>query len=185
MSCKWQSYEMCNNTNCPYCASFCPMLSNDIMCRYRDSDNPKWEIEVLKYPTEEDWILCKKCTLVTIGKDAVQPPTLEWKKKLLAAEHSPIRTLQFCFKLTNIPYWVSTHLVRHVHAIPFVKSQRNDRQTDYDRKNAPQDTRRKRSHTLSKKGSTTTARRSLSYRPCRWPWPYRSRCCRRRCSSHR
>lgn len=97
-----------------------------------------WEIEILKYPTDEDWALCKKCTLVTIGKEPIAPPTLEWKKKLLQAEHSPIRTLQFCFLLKNIPYWVSTHLVRHVHATPFVKSQRNDRQSDYDRANAPQ-----------------------------------------------
>ena len=97
-----------------------------------------WEIEILKYPTEEDWALCKKCTLVTIGKEPIQPPTLEWKKKILAAEHSPIRTLQFCFLLKNIPYWVCTHLVRHVHATPFVKTQRNDRQTDYNRENAPQ-----------------------------------------------
>ena len=97
-----------------------------------------WEIEILKHPTEEDWVLAKKCTLVTIGKEPVTPPTMEWKKKLLQAEHSPIRTLQFCFLLKNIPYWVSTHLVRHVHAVPFVKSQRNDRQSDYDRENAPQ-----------------------------------------------
>jgi thymidylate synthase ThyX len=29
--------------------------------------------------------------------------------------------------------------VRHIHAQPFVKSQRNDRQNDYDRTKAPQD----------------------------------------------
>lgn len=97
-----------------------------------------FEVDVLKYPTEEDWMIAKKCTLVTIGKDPIQPPTMEWKKKLLAAEHSPIRTLQFCFRLKNIPYWVSTHLVRHVHATPFVKSQRNDRQSEYKREDAPQ-----------------------------------------------
>lgn len=97
-----------------------------------------FEVEVLKYPTEEDWILAKKCTLVTIGKDAIKPPTMEWKKKLLSARHSPIRTLEFCFMLRNIPSWVATHLVRHVHAVPFVKSQRNDRQDEYDRNEAPQ-----------------------------------------------
>lgn len=98
-----------------------------------------FKVEVLKHPTDEDWILAKKCTLVTIGKDIVNPPTMEWKKKLLAAKHSPIRTLQFCFKLTNIPNFVSVHLVRHVHSTPFVKSQRNDRQNDYDRCAARQD----------------------------------------------
>lgn len=98
-----------------------------------------FNVEVVKYPTEEDWMLAKQCTLVTIGKDVVKPPTMEWKKKLLAARHSPIRTLQFCFKLTNIPNWIAVHLVRHVHAVPFVKSQRNDRQDEYDRRAARQD----------------------------------------------
>lgn len=96
-------------------------------------------VEIVKYPTDNDWMLAKQCTLVTIGKNPVTPPDLEWKKRLLAACHSPIRTLNFCFRLTDVPYWVSTHLVRHVHATPFVKSQRNDRQSDYDRRKAPQD----------------------------------------------
>ena len=96
------------------------------------------KVDILKHPTEEDWVLCKTCTLVTIGKESTKPPTEEWKIKLLKANHSPIRTLQFCFRLTNIPYWVSTHLVRHVHATPFIKTQRNDRQNDYDRGEAPQ-----------------------------------------------
>lgn len=100
-------------------------------------DNVK--VEILKHPTEEDWMLCKKCTLVTIGKDPVLPPTQEWKHKILASEHSPIRVLQFVFKITNLPYFVSTHLARHVHASIFIKSQRNDRQADYDRNKAPQD----------------------------------------------
>lgn len=95
-------------------------------------------VEILKHPTEEDWMLAKRCTLVTVGKDSMKPPTMEWKKKLLAAQHSPIRTLEFCFKLDNIPSWVSTHLVRHIHAVPFVKTQRSDRQSEYKREDAPQ-----------------------------------------------
>ena len=97
------------------------------------------DIEILKHPTEEDWMLCKKCTLVTVSKESNLPPTDEWKVKLLKANHSPIRTLQFCFRLTDIPYWVSVHLCRHVHATPFVSTQRNDRQAKYDRGKAPQD----------------------------------------------
>ncbi len=97
------------------------------------------KVEILKHPTEEDWMLCKKCTLVTVSKDSDKPPTQEWKIKLLKANHSPIRTLQFCFRLTDIPYWVSTHLVRHVHATPFVSTQRDDRQSRYERGKAPQD----------------------------------------------
>lgn len=84
-------------------------------------------------------MLCKICTLVTVSKNAVTPPSYEWKVKLLKSNHSPIRTLNFCFKLTDIPYWVSVHLVRHVHAVPFVSTQRNDRQENYDRRKAPQE----------------------------------------------
>ena len=39
----------------------------------------------------------------------------------------------------GVPYWVSTHLARHVHAQPFIRSQRNDRQDEYDRNAARQD----------------------------------------------
>lgn len=96
-------------------------------------------IEVLKYPTEEDWMLAKQCASVTSGKRAKYQPDEEWKRQMLDSRHSPIRTLQFCFLLTNVPYWVSVHLVRHVHAQPFVKSQRDDRQSEYKRNEAPQD----------------------------------------------
>lgn len=99
-----------------------------------------FKVEILKHPTDEDWTLCKKCTLATVGKDSDMPATDEWKIKLLKANHSPIRTLQFCFRLTNVPSWVATHLVRHVHATPFVKTQRNDRQGEYDRSKASQNT---------------------------------------------
>ena len=96
------------------------------------------KVELLKYPMMEDWQLAKTCTLVTVSKSSNIPPTMEWKRKLLKAQHSPIRTLMFCFRLTDIPYWVSVHLVRHVHAVPFVSTQRNDRQDKYDRAEAPQ-----------------------------------------------
>jgi thymidylate synthase ThyX len=66
-------------------------------------------------------------------------PDSEWRKDILRARHSPIRYLRFSFMLENIPSWVSVHLVRHVHAQPYVKSQRNDRQSEYDRTKAPQD----------------------------------------------
>ena len=96
-------------------------------------------VELLQYPKDSDWLLCKQVTLVTVGRKSSMTPSMQWRKKILAARHSPIRTLNFCFLLTDIPYYVSTHLVRHVHATPFVKSQRNDRQNDYDRTKAPQD----------------------------------------------
>lgn len=96
-------------------------------------------VEILKYPTEEDWLWCKRCTLNTIGKDTTKLPTQEWKEKLLQAEHSPIRELWFGIRMT-IPYYVSVHFVRHhIGVNHYVQSQRNDRQEKYDRKKAPQD----------------------------------------------
>ena len=97
------------------------------------------KITVLRHPTEEDWIGVKQRALVTIGLNVKNPPTDEWKKAILKARHSPIRYLQFSFLLEDIPNWVAVHLVRHVHSQPYVKSQRNDRQSEYDRNKAPQD----------------------------------------------
>lgn len=97
------------------------------------------KVELIKYPTESDWQLCKTLTLNTIGKKySGKEITSEWKTKILKAGHSPIRSLIFVFRL-EIPYWVSVHLVRHKIGVEhFVQSQRNDRQNQYDRETAPQ-----------------------------------------------
>ena len=97
------------------------------------------EIVLTEFPTERDWMECKWRALTTVGLKAKTPPTDEWKHSILEARHSPIRYLKFSFDLIGIPYWVSVHLCRHVHAQPYVRSQRNDRQDEYDRNKAPQD----------------------------------------------
>ena len=95
-------------------------------------------VEVIKYPTAEDWMLVKKCTLVTVGKETNKPPTDKFKLDILKARHSPIRELKFVFYLTDIPYWVSVHLVRHKIGIEhWVATQRTDR-TGIDRNELPQ-----------------------------------------------
>ena len=101
--------------------------------------NKDIKVELLKHPTEQDWLFCKTCTLNTVGKSSTTLPKDEWMVKLVESEHSPLRELPYAFKLT-IPYYVSTHLVRHhVGFSHYVQSQRNDRQSDYDRTKAPQD----------------------------------------------
>ena len=98
------------------------------------------EIELKRYPTNDDMKWMKECTVGTMGKEAKTPPTSEFVRKLLVARHSPIRELQFSYVIRDIPYWVSVHLVRHhVGFQPYVQSQRNDRQDNYDRTKAPQD----------------------------------------------
>lgn len=94
-------------------------------------------VKLIYSPTEEDWKSVKDRAMVTIGKQAVNPPSSEWKHAILEARHSPIRYLRYSFYI-ECPYWVSVHLCRHVHAQPYVKSQRNDRQDEYDRNDAPQ-----------------------------------------------
>ena len=53
-------------------------------------------------------------------------PSIKWKKKIIKAEHSPLRCLMFNIDLYDIPFYVSVHLVRHVHAQPFVSTSRPD-----------------------------------------------------------
>lgn len=103
-------------------------------------ENPlKNDIQLLKFPSKQDWMECKDAALTTVGKKAVNLPDDVWKKKILLSEHSPIRELWFKVRMV-IPYYVSVHLVRHHEGVNhFVQSQRNDRQDKYDRKKAPQD----------------------------------------------
>lgn len=96
-------------------------------------------VEMTRWPKAEDWMEVKRRALVTMGLKPVTPPTWEWKRKILHARHSPIRDLRFSFDI-ECPSYVSVHLCRHIHAQPYVKSQRNDRQNEYDRNKAPQDT---------------------------------------------
>jgi hypothetical protein len=84
-------------------------------------------VELIKYPTEEDLLWVKRCTLNTVGKDTTKGPTEDWMKRLVEAEHSPIRELWFGIKMT-IPYWVSVHFVRHhIGVNHYVQTQRTDR----------------------------------------------------------
>lgn len=75
-----------------------------------------------------DWSLVKRCACDTVGKVAVEEPNDTWKCKILAAEHSPIRTLMFYVKITDVPYFAAMHLVRHKHGVEwFVSTSRQDR----------------------------------------------------------
>lgn len=95
------------------------------------------KIEVLKYPTENDLFWVKQCTLNTVGKSTTKAPTEEWIKRLVEAEHSPMRELWFGIKM-EIPYWVSVHFVRHhIGVNHYIQTQRSDR-TGVNRSEKPQ-----------------------------------------------
>lgn len=67
----------------------------------------------------------------TIGKEALdREPSDSWKAKILLAEHSPIRLLEYDWTWGNIMQWVTAHLVRHHEGCEkFVHSQRGDRRS--------------------------------------------------------
>ena len=97
------------------------------------------QVEILRHPTDEDWQRCKLLALSTV-KDSPScgPVSDDWKRKMLRAGHSPIRTLMFTIRM-QVPYWVSVHFCRHKLGVEhYVRSQRNDRQSRYDRNTAPQ-----------------------------------------------
>lgn len=97
------------------------------------------KVEVLRHPTKEDWQRCKMLALSTVKLNpSCGPVSEEWKRKILRSGHSPIRTLMFTIRI-EVPYWVSVHFARHKFGVEhYVKSQRNDRQSEYDRTKAPQ-----------------------------------------------
>ena len=65
----------------------------------------------------------------TVGKKPIsKEPSTEFKQKVLLAEHSPIRLLEYDFTWEDIRQWVTAHLVRHHEGCEkFVHTQRGDR----------------------------------------------------------
>lgn len=97
-------------------------------------------VEILRHPEQSDWERCKMLALNTIGKRyAGSEVSDKWKHDILRSQHSPIRTLMFTIRVSDLPYWVAMHFRTHKYGIEhYISSQRNDRQDKYDRNEAPQ-----------------------------------------------
>lgn len=91
--------------------------------------------------TDINWTELKNECRSTIGKtDTTVPPTMDFIKKLLISEHSPIRLGTIKWRWENIKSWVSVHFARHwLGWDKWVSTQRTDR-TGIDRDEAPQNT---------------------------------------------
>lgn len=79
----------------------------------------------------------------TIGKAPLtKEPSDSWKAKMLLAEHSPIRLLEYDWTWNQIQQWVTAHLVRHHEGCEkFIHTQRVDRNSalqGLDRDDLPQ-----------------------------------------------
>lgn len=86
-----------------------------------------------------DWQEVVDDCRATVGKAPLgKEPSKAFKRSILIAEHSPIRDIEFKFRWSDIPYWVAMHWKTHKWE-GRTNSQRNDRQSAYDRGKAPQD----------------------------------------------
>lgn len=99
-------------------------------------------VELIYAPTERELMLFKRCIWVTMGKTNKPKDVMNRERffRCLRAQHSPIRVLNYAWLIKDIPSNIATHLARHVHAVPFVGSLRNDRQTKIDGDLAPRNT---------------------------------------------
>lgn len=79
-----------------------------------------------------DWIRVVNAARRTWGKKPINhEPSDSFKKKILLAEHSPIRLLEYDFTIEDVRQWVTVHLVRHHEGCEkFVHSQRQDINAD-------------------------------------------------------
>lgn len=75
-----------------------------------------------------DWNRVLNAARRTWGKQPLsKEPSDKFKRKILLAEHSPIRLLEYDFTIEDIRQWVTVHLVRHHEGCEkFVHTQRQD-----------------------------------------------------------
>ena len=85
-----------------------------------------------------DWTEVASDCRTTVGKPPLDhEPSVDFKKKILIAEHSPIRDISVKWTWRGIKSWVATHWSRHKFE-KYIKSQRSDR-TGIPRDKLPQD----------------------------------------------
>ena len=104
------------------------------------ADNTE-EVRVKDFRTVTGWSRALDAARRTAGKEPTgKEPSDSWKAKMLLAEHSPIRLVEYEWVWENIRQWVSVHLVRHHEGCEkFVHSQRADRRNlDVSRDELPQ-----------------------------------------------
>lgn len=93
--------------------------------------------EILKI--KGDWQEVVNDCRATVAKGELgREPSTKFKRSILISEHDPIRDIEIKFRWRDIPYWVAMHWKTHIWRSR-TNTQRNDRQTGYDRNKAPQD----------------------------------------------
>lgn len=111
--------------------------ARDILNKYLQDNTPNnsaedtlnGDIKIGWFMQTTSWLRVVNAARRTIGKKPIiTEPSDSWKAKILLAEHSPIRLLEYDWGWEKIRQWVSVHLVRHHEGVEkFVHSQRSDR----------------------------------------------------------
>lgn len=93
--------------------------------------------EIIRMERTTLWKRALNAARRTIGKEPLnKEPSKSWRAKMLLAEHSPIRLVEFEWTWKDIMQWVTTHLVRHHEGCEkFVHTQRGDRRAILDEYN--------------------------------------------------
>lgn len=88
--------------------------------------------KIVKCEMATQWKRALNAARETVGKEPIdKQPTKKWWARMLLAEHSPIRLVEYDFKWDDIKTWVTVHLVRHfIGCEKSVHSQRDDRRNN-------------------------------------------------------
>ena len=83
------------------------------------------KVEVIQ---ETSWKRALNAARRTIGKEPIdKEPSDNWKAKVLLAEHSPIKLVEYLISFKDLRQWVGVHILRHNFTLPFIHTQREDR----------------------------------------------------------
>lgn len=96
------------------------------------------ELKKIKGDYEE---VANRCRTTVNKGELGKEPSDKFKRRILMSEHSPIRSLIYCFKISNIKSWIATHFARHHEGVEkWISTQRTDR-TGVNRDELPQGAR--------------------------------------------
>lgn len=86
------------------------------------------KIPTVKVVMDTTWKRALNKARRTIGKEPLdKEPSEEWKKRAIMAEHSPIKLVEYDIQFKDLRQWIGVHFLRHEHTLPFIHSQRGDR----------------------------------------------------------
>lgn len=97
--------------------------------------------EVVNMVMSTTWKRALNAARRTIGKEPIdKEPSKSWEAKILLAEHSPIRLVEYEWTWKDLKQWVSVHFARHHEGCEkFIHTQRGDRRKlDVPRDELPQ-----------------------------------------------